>query len=101
MQPERFFDGEEFILGDSGYPAGLPWLATPYKPSMIGANEVWKTAFNDDLSSARVRVEHAFGRLKGAYPVLDDTIDARPVDFNLVMMAAIILHNRQIDPELV
>ncbi|GLJ08613.1 hypothetical protein SUGI_0092320 [Cryptomeria japonica] len=49
----------EYIVGDGGYPL-LPWLITPFS----GAATDDKKSFNFKLSSTRIVVERAFGKLK-------------------------------------
>ncbi|GLJ06678.1 hypothetical protein SUGI_0044900 [Cryptomeria japonica] len=56
----------EYIVGDGGYPL-LPWLITPFS----GAATDDKKSFNFKLSSTRIVVEHAFGKLKGVWRILN------------------------------
>lgn len=52
---------EFHILGDSAYPLKLH-LITPYKDT--GALSFKQKAFNQKLSSVRIKIEHCFGLLK-------------------------------------
>jgi hypothetical protein len=53
----------KYILGDGGYP-NLSWLIVPYKD--IGRGLIQKqTYFNRKHSQTRIKVEQAFGLLKG------------------------------------
>ncbi|KAH9320546.1 hypothetical protein KI387_015185 [Taxus chinensis] len=59
----------EYIIGDGGYPL-LPWLITPFSGALT--NE--KREFNFKLSSTRIVVECAFGRLKSTWRILHSMI---------------------------
>ena len=79
------------VLADSAF--GLDtWQMTPYKGE-TGSGTGPERTFNWAHSSARVAVEHAFGRLKGRFRLLLHThktswrMGARSV------MAAMVLHN--------
>ncbi|KAG2220447.1 hypothetical protein INT45_004189 [Circinella minor] len=67
LNPQRYFDGEEYLLGDKGYPL-CKEIITPYKEPR--AQHPDNKAFNFCLSSPRVRVEHAIGVLKGRFQSL-------------------------------
>lgn len=65
--PRRFVSPGEYLIGDTGYPC-LPWLLTPFKePELISQA---RRRYNKCVSSMRVCVENAFGRLKSRFPVL-------------------------------
>eukprot|EP01018_Ginkgo_biloba_P019334 Gb_33835 [translate_table: standard] len=55
----------EYIIGDGGYPL-LPWLITP----LSGVLTYSQREFNFKLSSTRIIVEHALGRLKNSWRIL-------------------------------
>ena len=96
---ERYFQEDEYLIGDVGYPQTLPYIATPYKPCYIGADEQWKVAFNDEVASARVRVEHCFGRIKGQWRILQSAggrFDVPQSQYNMYLLAVFILHNRAV-----
>ena len=50
-----------YLVRDSAYPLS-PWLLKPFPEAIRNPREI---AFNKELSSARVKVERAFGILKG------------------------------------
>jgi len=64
------------ILGDSAYPL-LPWLLKLY----TGHLTLQEESFNCYLSSGRIVVENAFGRLKGRWRCLAKRID---IDYKFV-----------------
>eukprot|EP01018_Ginkgo_biloba_P005547 Gb_28439 [translate_table: standard] len=55
-----FFDMREYIIGDGGYPL-LPWLIIP--SGVLTDNQ---REFNFKLSSTRIIVKCAFGKLKNS-----------------------------------
>lgn len=64
QHPERYFAPGEFLLADSGY--GLKhFCLVPYRHPYAG--EPQNKIFNELLSSARVKIEHANGVLKGRF----------------------------------
>lgn len=80
---ERYFhDGTAYILEDSAYSLSN-WLIKPFqRPELTEQQDLTeqRAIFNRMLSSARVNVEHAFGRIKMRFPlarqmavVLDET----------------------------
>jgi hypothetical protein len=82
----------EYIVGDGGYPV-RDWLVVPY-PAALGRREV----FNHILSSTRMCVERAFGKLKGSWRLLAKPINRPNVSrLGETIYAACILHNIVID----
>lgn len=55
-----------YLVGDSAYP-NCPWLIKPYPE---GTRDRAEIHFNKELSSARVKVECAFGLLKSRWRIL-------------------------------
>ncbi|KAH9293253.1 hypothetical protein KI387_041543 [Taxus chinensis] len=59
----------EYIIGDGGYPLS-PWLITPFSGSLTNSQR----KYNFKLSSTRIVVECAFGRLKNTWRILQSRI---------------------------
>ncbi|MCO5608340.1 hypothetical protein L7F22_062547 [Adiantum nelumboides] len=80
----------EYILGDGGY-LDLPWLVIPFPaPDM---NEHMQL-FNHKLSSVRIVVERAFGRLKQMWGYLHQRINQLDVTLlPKIIATCCILHN--------
>jgi hypothetical protein len=84
-RPYLFSNG--YLIADRGYSVS-DWLISPFKPA-VGLDE---RAFNECLQNARLRVEHAFGRLKARWQILTQA----DVDVNLLpdlIKLCCILHN--------
>ena len=66
-RPGKYFSVDEFLLADSGY-ALKSFVVTPYRQPFaeIAENKV----FNEYFSSARVKIEHVNGILKGRWSSL-------------------------------
>ncbi|XP_044766215.1 putative nuclease HARBI1 [Coccinella septempunctata] len=61
--PQKFFDENFHLIGDSAF--GLrSWLMTPYKGNNLTRKQ---KKHNYMLSADRVKIEHAFGLLKGRW----------------------------------
>lgn len=94
--PETYFPGRTFLVGDSAYPLG-PNLITPFPESqcLVDSN---KRTFNHIHSATRMAIERAFGvlvarwRFTGRYIYLLDQLS-----INEVITSACILHNMCID----
>ena len=91
--PERSWDEEDpvpiCILGDPAYPL-LPYLMKEYPG---GGNTVQEQFFGWQLSSGRITIECAFGRLKGRFGVLRREMDIKMPDLQYVIYACFVLHN--------
>lgn len=77
------------ILGDPAYPL-TPYLMKEY---VGGGTEVDEQFFGYRLSSARMPIECAFGRLKGRFGCLRRSMDININDLPAVIHSCFILHN--------
>ncbi|KAK3707295.1 hypothetical protein QZH41_004242 [Actinostola sp. cb2023] len=78
-----------YLVGDSAYP-NSPWLIKPYPEGTRDRDEI---NFNKELSSARVKVECAFGLLKSRWRVLQKRFDSG-IEFAIkCTIACAVLHN--------
>jgi hypothetical protein len=93
LSRDTYFANGEYIIGDAAY--GLsPILITGFK----GKATKDQTRFNRKLNHHRVRVEHAFGLLKGRFRSLRGLridIDSRDKihDATMHVSACVVLHN--------
>lgn len=76
------------IIGDPAYPL-LDWVLKDYPRSDHADRE----SFNVYLNLARVKVEHAFGRLKGRWRILLKRIDLDHKFVPEIVAAVCTLHN--------
>lgn len=76
------------IVGDSAYPL-LPWLTKPYTGVVNEAQQ----EFNRRLSSMRVVVECAFGRLQSRFRCLMKRVDLEYTFVPYLVGACCTLHN--------
>ena len=81
------------IIGDPAYPL-RSWLMKAYPEANI--TEI-QSQFNKRLSSTRMSIERAFGRLKGRWRILLKRCDVKINHMNDIICACIILHNLCID----
>lgn len=87
----NFFFNNKYILGDGGYP-NLSWLIVPYKD--IGRGLIQQqTYFNLKHSQTRIKVEQAFGLLKGRWRCLLHNLEISFEIVSHVITACCILHN--------
>lgn len=77
------------ILGDSAYPL-MNNLLVPFRDN--GHLTAIQTNFNTVLSTARSKIEQAFGRLKGKFRRLK-YLDVNLENTNTIVAAACVLHN--------
>lgn len=97
--PVQFLHGfplREYIVGDEGYPL-LPWLITPYTSDVSGVPSI-QDNFNYKHVCARMSVEVAFARLKGAWRILHKTMwrpDLKKLPH--LILCCCLLHNIMID----
>ena len=70
------------IIGDAAYPL-LEWLMKPYADN--DQLTPIQRAFNNNLSSTRMAVEIAFGRLKGRWRILLKRLDMKTQNVPLAL----------------
>lgn len=98
QRQELFFeDATGYLLGDSAYRL-TNRVIKPYSKRVIQVGPTGKlTAFNVHFSSARVKVEHAYGYMKGRFPILKELpIIAGSMEGNQgveIIFTICILHN--------
>ncbi|CAG8514486.1 194_t:CDS:1 [Cetraspora pellucida] len=90
-QSTTFFEGEEYLLGDSAYPL-LPFIITPFKVPN-GSQKQQQINYNIKHSKTRVVVEQAFGRLKARFLFLRAMKVRDPPKGVEIIETALIIHN--------
>lgn len=91
-EPAEISSGEKLpyvLVGDDAFPL-RPYLMKPYKQENLTKQQ---ELFNRRLSSARVRVENAFGILALRFRVLLTTINLSPEKVTKIVLACCYLHN--------
>lgn len=78
-----------YLVGDSAYPL-CPWLLKPFPEATRNPREI---AFNKELSSARVKVECAFGVLKSRWRILQKRLDSDIQFATKIAISCAVLHN--------
>ena len=78
----------KYILGDGGYP-NLSWLIVPYKDIGRGLTQQ-QTYFNLKHFQTRIKVEQAFGLLKGRWRCLLQNLE---ISFEIVSYIITAFHN--------
>ena len=78
-----------YLVGDSAYPIS-PWLQKPFPEATRDRREI---KFNKELSSARVKIECAFGCLKSRWRILEKRLDSEILFSVKIAIACAVLHN--------
>jgi hypothetical protein len=81
----------KYILGDGGYP-NLSWLIVPYKDIGRGLTQQ-QAYFNLKHSQTRIKIEQAFGLLKGRWRCLIHNLEVSSEIVSYIITACCILHN--------
>ena len=90
--PIHRVDGSEiqpYLVGDSTYPLS-PWLQKPFPE---GTRDLDEIRFNQELLSAPVQVECAFGILKSRWRILMGMEESKVQLIAKIILACAILHN--------
>ncbi|XP_068706592.1 putative nuclease HARBI1 [Montipora foliosa] len=78
-----------YLVGDSAYPLSR-WLQKPYPEGTRHPSEI---EFNKQLSAARVKVEYAFGIVKGRWRILSFIEETSVARVSKIIVACAVLHN--------
>ncbi|MCO5553926.1 hypothetical protein L7F22_007452 [Adiantum nelumboides] len=93
MQAGSYTIGE-YVVADLEYPL-LPWLMRPYKENELTAERAF---YNNILSSTRITMARAFGRLKGTFKIFHGTVKQPNLERMPKMIhACCIMHNMCIE----
>ncbi|XP_031358255.1 putative nuclease HARBI1 [Photinus pyralis] len=87
-------NGHYHLIGDSAYPI-RQWLLTPYRD--YGNLTRQQIKYNKKLSSSRVKIENAFGLLKGRFRQLGRLDFHKVVKMAQFILCCCVLHNICID----
>lgn len=77
------------FLGDAAFPL-RPYLMTPFSGRALDSDKTWH---NREHSRGRSCIENAFGILASRWRIFQTTISAKPENADLIIMAAVLLHN--------
>ena len=80
---------QPYLVGDSAYPLS-PWLQKPYPEGTIDPSEI---QFNKQMSAARVKVECAFGIVKGRWVILCFIEEASVARVSKIIVSCAVLHS--------
>ena len=80
---------QPYLVGDSAHPLS-PWLQKPFPEGTRDPDEI---RFNQELSSARVQVECAFGILKSRWRILMSMEESKVQLISKIILAFAFLHN--------
>lgn len=96
IKPEEFFDGHQWIAGDSAYRMTNTVL-TPFRANSV-ASASKKGKFNKTFSKHRIKIEHTFSQLKERFGSLKELRLQLKNDFCVKkaciwILTCVILHN--------